>query len=46
MPTFHPIHLLRFPVTKKDSWGDLKAVLKHLGRQVPAAIPSAAAAPN
>jgi DNA polymerase len=46
MPTFHPTYLLRFPVTKKDSWGDLKAVLKHLGRQVPAPIPLAAATPT
>ena len=45
MPTLHPTHLLRYPVAKKDSWGDLKAVLKQLGRQVPAPVPLAAASP-
>jgi len=46
MPTFHPTHLLRYPVAKKDAWGDLKAVLKHLGRKAPAPVPSAAASPG
>jgi DNA polymerase len=36
MPTFHPAYLLRYPTAKKNSWEDLKAVLKHLGRQLPA----------
>jgi DNA polymerase len=45
MPTFHPAYLLRYPAAKKDTWEDLKAVLKHLGRQVPAPAHAAAAAP-
>lgn len=36
MPTFHPTYLLRYPTAKKNSWEDLKAVLKHLGRPAPA----------
>ena len=35
MPTFHPAYLLRYPAAKRDSWNDLKAVLKILGRAVP-----------
>ncbi|HEX3597791.1 MAG TPA: uracil-DNA glycosylase, partial [Polyangiaceae bacterium] len=37
MPTFHPAYLLRTPEAKRDVWNDLKEVLKHLGRSVPAA---------
>jgi len=36
MPTFHPAYLLRKPAGKKDVWEDMKEVLKHLGRPVPA----------
>ncbi len=36
MPTFHPSFLLRDPTQKKFAWEDLKAVLHHLGREVPA----------
>ena len=35
MPTFHPAYLLRNPPAKKDVWGDMKAVLEKLGREVP-----------
>jgi DNA polymerase len=35
MPTFHPAYLLRYPAAKKESWADLQAVLKLLGRPVP-----------
>jgi DNA polymerase len=37
MPTFHPAYLLRNPAAKREVWDDLKAVLKQLGRPVPAA---------
>ena len=35
MPTFHPAYLLRNENAKRDVWQDLKAVLKHLNRQIP-----------
>lgn len=35
MPTFHPAYLLRNEAAKRDVWNDLKAVLKHLNREVP-----------
>jgi len=35
MPTFHPAYLLRSPGEKAKSWEDLKAVVKHLGRELP-----------
>lgn len=35
MPTYQPALLLRFPEYKGDTWSDLKAVLKHLGKPVP-----------
>jgi DNA polymerase len=35
MPTFHPAYLLRNEAAKREAWADLKAVLKHLGREVP-----------
>ena len=35
MPTFHPAYLLRSPGEKTKSWEDLKAVVKHLGRELP-----------
>ena len=37
MPTFHPAYLLRDPHKKRPAWEDLQAVLKKLGRPVPAA---------
>jgi DNA polymerase len=36
MPTFHPSYLLRTPSAKNAAWADLQAVLKKLGRPVPA----------
>ncbi|MBN2302252.1 MAG: uracil-DNA glycosylase [Lentisphaerae bacterium] len=36
MPTYHPAYLLRNPSAKKDVWEDLKEVLRHLGRDIPA----------
>lgn len=36
MPTYHPAYLLRTPSAKRDVWEDLQAVLKQLGRSVPA----------
>jgi uracil-DNA glycosylase len=37
MPTVHPAYLLRNPAAKREVWSDLQAVLKQLGRPVPAA---------
>jgi DNA polymerase len=36
MPTFHPAYLLRSPGEKAKAWEDLKAVVKMLGRELPA----------
>jgi len=36
MPTFHPSYLLRMPSAKHEAWADLQAVLRKLGRPVPA----------
>ena len=36
MPTFHPAYLLRSPGEKGKAWEDLKAVVKALGRELPA----------
>ncbi len=36
MPTFHPAYLLRTPDAKRQVWEDLKEVLRHMGREVPA----------
>jgi uracil-DNA glycosylase len=36
MPTFHPAYLLRSPGEKAKAWEDLKAVVKQLGRELPA----------
>ncbi len=36
MPTFHPAYMLRNPNMKRPVWDDLKNVLKHLGKTVPA----------
>jgi uracil-DNA glycosylase family 4 len=36
MPTFHPAFLLRTPAAKKEVWDDLQAVLRQMGRAVPA----------
>lgn len=35
MPTYHPAYLLRSPEYKKDTWEDLKTVLRHLGKEIP-----------
>jgi uracil-DNA glycosylase family 4 len=35
MPTYHPAYLLRSPSAKRDSWADLQAVLKKLGKKAP-----------
>jgi uracil-DNA glycosylase family 4 len=35
MPTYHPAYLLRNPSGKKDVWGDMKVVLRLLGKPVP-----------
>lgn len=35
MPTFHPAYLLRSPGEKAKVWEDLKAVVRHLGRELP-----------
>jgi DNA polymerase len=37
MPTFHPAYLLRTPEAKRDVWTDLQAVLRQMGRALPAA---------
>jgi DNA polymerase len=36
VPTFHPAYLLRNPGAKREAWEDLQAVLRLLGRPVPA----------
>ncbi len=36
MPTFHPAYLLRSPRAKRAVWEDLQAVLRQLGRPLPA----------
>ncbi len=36
MPTFHPSYLLRNQSAMWDVWNDMQAVLKHLGREIPA----------
>jgi DNA polymerase len=36
MPTFHPAYLLRSPGAKRDVWTDLQAVLRQMGRPIPA----------
>jgi len=36
MPTFHPAYLLRSPGEKGKAWEDLKAVVRALGRTLPA----------
>jgi uracil-DNA glycosylase len=36
MPTFHPAYLLRTPAAKREVWDDLQAVLRHMGRPLPA----------
>lgn len=35
MPTYHPSYLLRFPAAKRQTWEDLKAVLRLLEKPVP-----------
>jgi DNA polymerase len=34
--TYHPAYLLRSPDKKKDVWDDMKRLLTHMGRPVPA----------
>lgn len=36
MPTFHPAYLLRSPNAKHAVWDDMQAVLRQMGRTVPA----------
>ena len=36
MPTFHPAFLLRQESAKRDSWEDLKLVMRKLGKEPPA----------
>jgi DNA polymerase len=36
MPTFHPAYLLRTPSAKHAVWEDMQAVLRHMGRPIPA----------
>lgn len=36
MPTFHPAYLLRNPSAKREVWNDLRQVLSHIGRELPA----------
>lgn len=36
MPTFHPAYLFHHEEAKRDVWADLKAVAKHLGKEIPA----------
>ena len=36
MPTFHPAYVLRQESAKRDVWSDLKEVMRHLGRPIPA----------
>jgi DNA polymerase len=43
IPTFHPSFLLRSPGYKREAWEDLKMALGVLGRELPAAAPSAPA---
>jgi uracil-DNA glycosylase family 4 len=31
MPTFHPAYLLRYPAGKRQTWEDLKEIMRHLG---------------
>ncbi|MBI4666286.1 MAG: uracil-DNA glycosylase [Nitrospinae bacterium] len=35
VPTYHPAYLLRNPAAKKDTWEDLKVVMKQLNLPVP-----------
>jgi len=35
MPTLHPAHLLRNPVSKREAWADLQQVASELGLQIP-----------
>jgi uracil-DNA glycosylase family 4 len=34
MPTFHPAYLLRYPAGKRQTWEDLKEIMRHLGLEV------------
>ncbi|MCH2108604.1 MAG: uracil-DNA glycosylase, partial [Polyangiaceae bacterium] len=38
MPTYHPAYLVKAPSAKKEVWGDLKQVLRHLGRELPSPV--------
>lgn len=35
MPTYHPAYLLRNPAAKRETWQDLQAALRRLGRPIP-----------
>jgi uracil-DNA glycosylase family 4 len=34
MPSFHPAYLLRYPAAKRQTWEDLKKIMRHLGLEV------------
>jgi uracil-DNA glycosylase family 4 len=34
IPTFHPAYLLRYPGGKRETWEDLKQIMRHLGLEV------------
>jgi uracil-DNA glycosylase family 4 len=34
IPTFHPAYLLRYPAAKRQTWDDLKEIMRHLGLEV------------
>ncbi len=34
MPTFHPAYLLRYPAAKRQTWEDLKEIMRCLGLEV------------
>jgi uracil-DNA glycosylase family 4 len=34
IPTFHPAYLLRYPAGKRQTWEDLKEIMRHLGLEV------------
>jgi DNA polymerase len=34
MPTYHPAYLLRNPSAKRQVWGDIQKIMKHMGLEV------------